>query len=51
MRFKNPEGQLARWVDILSAYDMDIEHRPGKLHQNADAMSRIPCHQCGYREI
>lgn len=30
---------------------MDIEHKPGKLHQNADAMSRIPCHQCGYREI
>ena len=51
MKFKNPEGQLARWIDVLSTYDMDIVHRPGKLHQNADAMSRIPCHQCGYREI
>lgn len=51
MRLKNSEGQLARWVDILSAYDMDIEHRTEKLDQNADAISRIPCHQCGYREI
>jgi hypothetical protein len=50
MKFKNPEGQLARWIDVLSTYDMDI-YRPGKFHQNADAMSRIPCHQCGYREI
>lgn len=51
MRFKNPVGQLARWVDIFSEYIIDIEHRPGKLHQNADAMSCILCHQCGYREI
>lgn len=48
---KNPKGHLARWVDIFLVYDMDIEHRPGKLHQNANAMSCILCHQCGYREI
>ena len=46
--FKNPEGQVARWLEILSNYDFVIEHRPGKSHGNADAMSRHPCHQCGY---
>ncbi|KAK3102810.1 hypothetical protein FSP39_014067 [Pinctada imbricata] len=48
LRFKNPEGQLARWLEVLSTYDMDIEHRPGQQHRNADALSRIPCRQCGY---
>lgn len=48
MKFKNPEGQLARWLEVLSTYDMLIEHRPGAQHQNADALSRIPCKQCGF---
>ena len=48
MRFKNPEGQFARWIDVLSTYNFRIEHRPGRLHANADAMSRLPCRQCGY---
>ena len=48
LRFKNPEGQLARWLEVLSTYDMELEQRPGKQHQNADALSRIPCRQCGY---
>lgn len=47
MQFKNPEGQVARWLEILSTYEMKIEHRPGRLHRNADALSRIPCRQCG----
>lgn len=47
MHFKEPEGQLARWLEVLSAYDMKIEHRPGRLHRNADGLSRIPCSQCG----
>jgi hypothetical protein len=41
--FKNNEGQVARWIEILSFYSMKIEHRPGKQHTNADALSRIPC--------
>ena len=45
--FKNPEGQLARWLEILSSYSMKIEHRPGRLHRNADGLSRRPCNQCG----
>lgn len=50
MNFKNPEGQLARWLEVLSTYDMKIEHRPGRLHRNADGLSRIPCKQCGLLE-
>ena len=45
--FKNPEGQLARWLEVLSSYSMKIEHRPGRQHRNADGLSRIPCKQCG----
>lgn len=33
---------------MLSTYDMEIQHRPGKQHLNADASSRLPCRQCGY---
>ncbi len=44
---KQPEGQLACWLEILSCYDMTIIHRPGRSHGNADGMSRIPCQQCG----
>lgn len=47
LNFKNPEGQLARWLESLSVFDMKIEHRPGKQHANADALSRKPCKQCG----
>lgn len=42
MRFKDPIGQLARWLEELQQYDMTIIHRPGKLHTNADALSRMP---------
>ena len=46
MNFKNPEGQTACWIEVLSSYDMKVEHRPGRLHSNADGVSRIPCNQC-----
>ncbi len=42
MQFKHPEGQLARWLEELSQFDMVIEHRPGSKHTNADGLSRIP---------
>lgn len=40
MQFKNTEGQIARWLEVLSEFQMDIVHRPGKLHKNADGLSR-----------
>jgi len=42
MRFKHIEGQLARWLEELAQFDIEIIHRPGKLHGNSDGMSRIP---------
>jgi len=44
--FKQPEGILARWIKTMAEYDYDIEHRPGRLHSNADALSRQTCKQC-----
>lgn len=48
LRFKIPEGQLARWLEVISTYNIEIQHRPGRKHGNADALSRIPCTQCGF---
>ena len=49
LNFKHPEGQLARWIGFLQIYDFTIEHRPGILHGNADALSQRPYgHSCSY---
>eukprot|EP00731_Ephydatia_muelleri_P034012 Em0044g32a len=45
--FKDPQGQVARWLEILAEFDFDVIHRPGLRHGNADALSRIQCKQCG----
>ena len=42
-QFKEPEGQLARWLQLLSQFDMDIVHRAGRIHGNGDGLSRRPC--------
>jgi len=42
-----PIGQQACWCEILEEFDFQIVHRLGRLHENADAMSRRPCRQCG----
>lgn len=50
--FKDPDGQIHRWIQQLSQFHMVIEHRPGARHGNADAMSRLVtqsgeiCKQC-----
>jgi len=41
LRFKNPQGQLARWIEELSQYDYKVLHRKGADHTNADPMSRM----------
>ena len=44
--FKRPEGILARWVETLAEFDIEIEHRPGRFHGNVDGVSRQYCKQC-----
>lgn len=41
--FKEPQGQLARWLERLSEYDVQITYRKGSCNGNADALSRRPC--------
>jgi len=48
--FREPVGQLARWLEQLQEYSFSTIHRPGKRHGNADALSRLPCRQCGQHE-
>ena len=43
---KNPTGQVAIWLQELGTYDLQIEHRAGKKHSNADALSRSPWSSC-----
>ena len=37
---------MACWLQQLEEYDFEIVHRQGKLHHNADAMSRLPYMNC-----
>ncbi len=48
--FRDPEGQVARWLELLAEYNFIVIHRPGPQHANADTLSRIPCRQCGQGE-
>ena len=41
------EGQVANWLEWIQEYDFNIVHRQGKKHCNANALSRVPCNQCG----
>ena len=43
LSFKEPEGQVARWIEAL-------QDRAGRLHSNADALSRRPCEDCRHCE-
>jgi len=43
-----PLAQTARWLLFFEQYDFEVQHRSGKKHGNADALSRRPhvCKQC-----
>ena len=43
LQVKEPEGQLARWIEVISSFSYEIEYRDGHRHPNADALSRRPC--------
>jgi len=38
-------SQLMRWYEAMVDFDFTISHRPGKIHQNADALSRYPARE------
>lgn len=40
MTSRDPNSRLARWNLLLQEHNFEIVHRAGKLHQNADALSR-----------
>ncbi|XP_070404318.1 uncharacterized protein [Nothobranchius furzeri] len=50
LNFRQPEGQVARWLEILQEFDFEAQHRPGRQHANANALSRHPCsaEECRY---
>lgn len=37
---KEPNGKIARWIEILAPYDFAIEYRPGRKQPHCDALSR-----------
>ena len=39
---KDVTGRLARWAMKLSAFQIEIQYRPGKTNANADSLSRNP---------
>lgn len=39
---RDPNCRIARWIEILSAYDFVIEYHIRKRHGNANGMSRCP---------
>ena len=43
LNFKNPEGQIARWLDKLQTYDFCIVYHTARSYQNADVLSHRPC--------
>ena len=49
-RRHEPTAQVARWLEILSPFSYQLEHRAGKLHDNADGLSWqtlcLDCTQC-----
>ena len=36
-----PASRLMRWILKLQEYDFEVEHKPGKNHADADAVSRL----------
>jgi len=39
---QTPSHRLNRWRIRLAEYDFEVQHRPGKDHKVADALSRLP---------
>ena len=46
LNFRDPQAQMARWLQVIAEYDIEIVHRAGRSHSNADSLSRRPCVAC-----
>ena len=40
--FKDETGRLGRWSIMLANTNYTVKYRPGRIHENADFLSRIP---------
>ncbi|KAK3889073.1 hypothetical protein Pcinc_006948 [Petrolisthes cinctipes] len=51
---KNLVGPLARWLRKIDQHNYEVQHRPGRIHGNADSLNRRPCEpeckQCSKKE-
>ena len=45
-QMKEQNGRLTRWSLSLQPYSFTVEHRAGRLHANADALSRVDVTRC-----
>ncbi|GBM96329.1 Retrovirus-related Pol polyprotein from transposon 297 [Araneus ventricosus] len=43
LNFKEPEGQISRWIQRLQEYDFEIQHGNWTSYGNADVLSRRRC--------
>lgn len=41
MSVKDPSNRLMRWSLALAEYSFSIEYKPGRVHSNVDALSRV----------
>ena len=54
LHFKKCRDMLARWLCVLEEYNLEdhmIQHRAGRLHVNADALSRLNEERSGRRVL
>jgi len=42
-----PVGQQARWLNFIEQFTLDLRHRKGASHNNAEALSCRPCERQG----
>ena len=47
MDIKNHEELIAWWIEVMSSYDLKVEHLSRRLHYNFKGVNGIPCTQCG----
>ena len=47
-QLRDGQEHVIAYFSTLYTYDFRIEHGAGKLHSNADGLSRRPCQDCAY---